>query len=50
MAAVMKLKILQGHLQELKGFSAPKVQLEQYVTPAHIAAVALYNIQVRVFP
>lgn len=46
MGAVMKLKTLQGYLQELKGFSEPKVQLEQYETPAHIAAVALYTIQV----
>lgn len=46
MSAVMKLKTLQGHLQELTGFSEPKVQFEQYETPAHIAAVALYTIQV----
>lgn len=46
MRAVMKLKTLQGHLQDLRGFSEPKVQLEQYETPAHIAAVALYTIQV----
>ncbi|KAJ2952906.1 hypothetical protein O0L34_g7271 [Tuta absoluta] len=45
MSAVMKLKTLQGHLQGLRGFEEPKVQLEQYVTPAHIAAVALYTIQ-----
>lgn len=46
MGAVMKLKTLEGHLQELTGFTKPKVQLEQYETPAHIAAVALYTIQV----
>lgn len=42
----MKLKVLQGHLQDLKGFSEPKIKLEQYETPPHIAAVALYTIQV----
>jgi predicted RNA methylase len=46
MAAAMKLKVLQGHLQSLTGFSEPKVQLEQYETPPHIAAVMLYTIQV----
>ncbi|KAL0842305.1 hypothetical protein ABMA28_014437 [Loxostege sticticalis] len=45
MSAVMKLKTLQGHLQELKGFAEPKIKLEQYETPPHIAAVALYTIQ-----
>lgn len=41
----MKLKTLQGHLQVLNGFTKPKVQFEQYETPPHIAAVALYTIQ-----
>ncbi|KAJ0180687.1 hypothetical protein K1T71_004091 [Dendrolimus kikuchii] len=45
MSAVIKLKTLQGHLQDLNGFTKPKVQFEQYETPAHIAAVALYTIQ-----
>ncbi|XP_063821963.1 rRNA N6-adenosine-methyltransferase METTL5 [Ostrinia nubilalis] len=45
MSAVMKLKTLQGHLQELKDFSKANIKLEQYVTPPHIAAVALYSIQ-----
>lgn len=45
MSAVMKLKTLQGHLQDLNGFSKPKIQLEQYETPAHIASVMLYTIQ-----
>ncbi|XP_073943713.1 methyltransferase like 5 [Choristoneura fumiferana] len=45
MSAVMKLKALQGHLQDLSGFEKPKVQLEQYETPPHIAAVALYTVQ-----
>ncbi|XP_053625179.1 rRNA N6-adenosine-methyltransferase METTL5 [Plodia interpunctella] len=45
MGAVVKLKTLEGYLQDLKGFSEPKIKLEQYETPAHIAAVALYTIQ-----
>ncbi|KAM3963052.1 methyltransferase like 5 [Aphomia sociella] len=45
MSAVMKLKTLQGYLQDLKGFSEPKIELEQYETPPHIAAIAIYNIQ-----
>lgn len=42
----MKLKTLQGYLQQLKGFNEPKIKLEQYETPPHIAALALYTIQV----
>lgn len=45
MAAIMKLKSLESHLQDLDGFDCPNVQLEQYVTPPHIAAVVLHNIQ-----
>lgn len=49
MAASMKLKTLESYLQDLDGFTDPKVELEQYETPAHIAAVALYTIQVYFF-
>ncbi|XP_037295365.1 rRNA N6-adenosine-methyltransferase METTL5-like [Manduca sexta] len=45
MTAIMKLKVLQGHLQEVNGFEKPKIVYEQYETPPHIAAVALYTIQ-----
>lgn len=45
MSAVMKLKTLQGHLESLNGFAEPKIQYEQYETPAHLAATALYTIQ-----
>ncbi|XP_026724686.1 methyltransferase-like protein 5 [Trichoplusia ni] len=45
MSAIMKLKTLEGHLEGLNGFTEPKVQLEQYETPAHLAATALYTIQ-----
>ncbi|XP_034840027.1 rRNA N6-adenosine-methyltransferase METTL5 [Maniola hyperantus] len=45
MSAIIKLKTLEGHLGTLTGFSDPRVELEQYETPAHIAAVALYTVQ-----
>ncbi|XP_075969848.1 methyltransferase like 5 [Anticarsia gemmatalis] len=45
MSSIMKLKTLQGHLEDLNGFSNPKIQFEQYETPAHLAATALYTIQ-----
>ncbi|CAK1581664.1 unnamed protein product [Parnassius mnemosyne] len=45
MSALMKLKTLEGYLQDLSGFTKPKIQYEQYETPAHIAAVALYTMQ-----
>ncbi|XP_045785356.1 rRNA N6-adenosine-methyltransferase METTL5 [Maniola jurtina] len=45
MSAIIKLKTLEGHLGTLTGFPDPRVELEQYETPAHIAAVALYTIQ-----
>ena len=41
----MKPKELEAFLQRLETFSAPKVSLEQYVTPPHIAAHVLWNIQ-----
>lgn len=50
MSAVLKLKALEGHLQGLTGFAEPKIELEQYETPAHIAAVALYTMQVHSVP
>lgn len=46
MSAVMKLKTLRCLLQELDGFSTPKIQYEQYETSAEVAATALYDIQV----
>lgn len=47
MSALIKLKTLEGYLQDLNGFTKPKIQFEQYETPAQIASVALYTIQVR---
>lgn len=46
MSALIKLKTLEGHLQDLSGFTKPKIEYEQYETPPHIAAVALYTMQV----
>ena len=34
----MRLKQLEGVLQDVAGFRAPKLLLEQYETPCHIAA------------
>lgn len=43
--ARMKLKKLEEYLQGLDEFSQPKVKLEQYATPAHIASHMIYHIQ-----
>lgn len=43
--ACLKLKKFEEFLQTVDGFEKPKVYLEQYVTPSHIAAHALYTIQ-----
>jgi len=43
----MKLKKLEEFLQGVDDFEKPKIKLEQYVTPAHIASCVLYNIQSR---
>lgn len=42
----MKLKSLEGHLGSISGFLKPKLEYEQYETPAHIAAISLYTMQV----
>ncbi|ORY85396.1 S-adenosyl-L-methionine-dependent methyltransferase [Leucosporidium creatinivorum] len=39
----MKLKELESELQPLKGFAAPKRELEQYVTSPHLAARMIYT-------
>lgn len=41
----MKLKILEEYLQGVDGFDKPKLLLEQYVTPSHIASNMLFTIQ-----
>lgn len=45
--ARMKLKKLEEYLQSVDGFEKPKVNLEQYPTPPHIASCMIYNIQSR---
>lgn len=41
----MKLRELESHLEEVETFEAPKILLEQYATPTHIAACMLHTIQ-----
>lgn len=45
--ACIKLKTLEEYLQGVDGFEKPKIALEQYVTPSHIASVMLYTIQTK---
>ena len=40
----MRLKELEGYLQQVDVFENPKVDLEQYPTTPHIAAHMLYTI------
>jgi len=47
MSVCMKLWQLESLLQQLEGFERPKVTLEQYVTPPHIAAHLLHTAQAR---
>lgn len=42
---MMKLKKLEEYLQGVDGFTKPNILLEQYATPAHIAACMLHTIQ-----
>lgn len=41
----MKLKYLEEFLQDIDVFEKPKIVLEQYPTPAHLASHMLYTIQ-----
>lgn len=41
----MKLKQLEEYLQGVDGFEKPKLLLEQYITPSHIASNMLFTIQ-----
>jgi len=45
--AKIKLKKLTEHLQSVEGFDHPKLSLEQYETPAHIACMMLFTIQTK---
>lgn len=40
----LSIKKLESYLQDLDGFEEPKIQLEQYATPPHIAATLLHTI------
>lgn len=41
----MKLKELETCLQDLEGFRAPRIDLEQYETQPHLAARTLFSIE-----
>jgi predicted RNA methylase len=41
----MRLKELQSLLQGVRGFSAPKQDLEQYITGASVAAGILFSVR-----
>lgn len=43
----MKLRLLEELLQDVTDFTKPKINLEQYVTPPHLASHMLYTIQVK---
>jgi putative methylase len=42
---MIKLKNLEGRLQQVEGYRLCKPKLEQYMTPPHIAAEMLFHIQ-----
>jgi len=45
MSSKIKLKKLEEYLQSVDSFEKPKVLLEQYITPSHIASNLLFTIQ-----
>jgi len=45
MSSKIKLKKLEEYLQSVDTFEKPKVLLEQYITPSHIASNLLFTIQ-----
>lgn len=45
--ATMKLKHLEEYLQCVDTFEKPKILLEQYATPSHIAGCMLHTIQTK---
>ncbi len=40
----MKLKELEGYLQQVESFERPKLHLEQFITTSHLASQILYEI------
>jgi rRNA N6-adenosine-methyltransferase METTL5 len=45
MSSKIKLKKLEEYLQCVDSFEKPKILLEQYITPSHIASNLLFTIQ-----
>jgi len=45
MSSKIKLKKLEEYLQSVDAFEKPKILLEQYITPSHIASNLLFTIQ-----
>lgn len=45
MSSKLKLKKLEEYLQSVDTFEKPKVLLEQYITPSHIASNFLFTVQ-----
>jgi len=45
MSSSIKLKKLEEYLQSVDSFEKPKILLEQYETPSHIASMVLFTIQ-----
>jgi rRNA N6-adenosine-methyltransferase METTL5 len=45
MSSKIKLKKLEEYLQSIDAFERPKILLEQYLTPSHIASQLLFTIQ-----
>lgn len=43
----MKLKKLEEFLQGVDAFQKPKILLEQYITPVHIASCMLHTVQTK---
>lgn len=45
MSSKIKLKKLEEYLQSVDAFEKPKILLEQYLTPSHIASQLIFTIQ-----
>lgn len=47
MSTTLKLKQLEEFLSGVDHFEKPKILLEQYVTPSHIASCMLHTVQTK---
>lgn len=47
MSSTLKLKKLEEYLQGVDPFEKPKILLEQYITPSHIASCILHTVQTK---